>query len=109
MITTPSSRESFSSSDVDFPGTSSASSKFLWCSVWQKYCDRKSSGRQTIAAPFLAASRMKSSAREKFFSGSAPHRICTRAIFVVCLSAIQTINHEGHEVHEDQNSFILRV
>src|SRR5437868_10148309 len=82
-IATPSSPANSLSAEVDLPGISSASSKFLWSSVWQKYWERKSSGRQTIPAPFLAASRMKSRAREKFFSESAQQRICTSATFVL--------------------------
>ena len=82
-IATLSSPANSLSAEVDLPGISSASSKFLWSSVWQKYWERKSSGRQTIPAPFLAASRMKSRAREKFFSGSAPQRICTSAAFIL--------------------------
>ena len=60
---------------VDFPGISSASSKFLCSSVWQKYCDRKSSGRQTICAPCFAASRMKLHCAHKIFLRlrAAPH------------------------------------
>src|SRR5207237_10664690 len=82
-IATPSSPANSLSAEVDLPGISSASSKFLWSSVWQKYWERKSSGRQTIPAPFLAASRMKSRARENFFSESAQQRICTSATFVL--------------------------
>src|SRR6266571_9278260 len=99
-IATPSSPANSLRAEVDLPGISSANSKFLWSSVWQKYCDRKSSGRQTIAAPFLAASRMNSIAREKFFSGSTPQRICTSATFVV--SAIQQLTTEHTEITEDQ-------
>src|SRR4026209_1094491 len=83
MITVPVSRATSPSAAVDFPGTSSAKSKFLWSSVWQKYCDLKSSGRQTICAPCLAASRINSNARPRFFSGSAPQRIWINPIFVM--------------------------
>src|SRR2546430_11232420 len=83
MMTTPSSRETSSRADVDLPGTSSANAKFLCSSVWQKYWDRNNSGKQTICAPCLAASRMKSSAREKFSAGSVPDRIWMSAIFVI--------------------------
>src|SRR5438105_12087059 len=107
MITMPSSRASSPRTNVDFPGTASARSKFLWSSVWQKYCDRKSSGRQTISAPFLAASRMKSIAREKLFSGSAPQRICTSATFVIGNLAIQKLTTKDTKKHEDENQFFL--
>ena len=67
------------------PGISSASAKLAWSSDWQKYCERKSSGRQTICAPCFAASRMRAIALARFASGSGPHCICTSAILRSCL------------------------
>src|SRR5205085_8985090 len=61
------------------------------------YCDRKSSGRQTIAAPFFAASRMKSIARAKFFSGSLPHFIWMSAMRVFSVLDILEITAEDAE------------
>ncbi len=58
---------------VEGPGIGSARSKRRRSSRWQKYCVRKSSGRQTIFAPSRAASRMWPSAAAKFASGSGAH------------------------------------
>src|SRR5438270_812089 len=56
--------------------------KLSWFSDWQKYRERNNSGRQTICAPFLAASPINSMACARFASGSGPQRICTSAICV---------------------------
>ena len=60
------------------PGIGSARPKFAWSSVWQKYWLRNSSCRQTICAPFRAASPMPAIAFCRFSSGSVLQRICTR-------------------------------
>ncbi len=78
-MATPVSRATSASFAVDGPGIGSARSNNRKSSRWQKYCVRKSSGRQTMFAPSRAASRMRLSAEAKFASGSAPMRICTRA------------------------------
>src|SRR5438552_5920117 len=77
-MTIPRSFASFDSASVLGPGISSASWKYLWSSTWQKYCDRKSSCRQTICAPRSAASAVRVSALARFSRGSAEQRICTR-------------------------------
>src|SRR5437773_7436980 len=60
------------------PGTGSARAKYLWSSLWQKYCERKSSCVQMICAPALAA---RSAARKVFFEfapGSGEQAVWTR-------------------------------
>ncbi len=79
-MATPVSRATSASFAVDRPGISSERSKSASSSRWQKYCVRKSSGRHTICAPSVAASRTCLIADEKFASGSAPMRICASAI-----------------------------
>jgi hypothetical protein len=77
MITTLSSSASFPSASVLGPGMASASAKFAWSSVWQKYCERKSSCRQMIFAPRPAAVRMPAMARARLSAGSVEQRIWT--------------------------------
>src|SRR5664279_3800865 len=60
------------------PGTDSARSKAAGSSVWQKYCDRKSSCRQIICAPLAAASRIRHSALARFSLGSSEQAIWMR-------------------------------
>src|SRR5271169_5389873 len=55
---------------VPGPGIFSASLKFAWSSLWQKYCERKSSCVQMIFAPDLAAR----STRARVFLRFAPVR-----------------------------------
>src|SRR5882762_4264688 len=62
------------------PGTGSARSNVAGSSRWQKYWERKSSGRQTTSAPFRAASSTRSTALARFASESAEQDICTSAI-----------------------------
>ena len=56
------------------PGIGSASLKYSWSSLWQKYCERKSSCVQMICAPRRAAAAMRSRVRAKFSSGSGEQR-----------------------------------
>src|ERR1700735_72854 len=71
------------------PGTDSANSKFAVSSRWQKYCERKSSGRQTTWAPARAASSMREVACARFSAVLALTAICTRA--TLNLSGVGTI------------------
>ena len=80
MISTCSSRATAASRSVLGPGMGSARSNRAVSSRWQKYCARKSSGRQTICAPARAASRTRSAAFSRFASGSGEQDICTRPI-----------------------------
>src|SRR5579859_2963501 len=75
---TPAARAACESFSVVGPGMGSARSNREASSRWQKYCVRKSSGRQTTCAPRLAAACTCSTARFKFSSGSAPQRSWTR-------------------------------
>ena len=68
-ITTLCCRATFPSASVVGPGISSASLNSAMSSVWQKYCERKSSCKQTICAPFLTASPMRAIAFLRFLSG----------------------------------------
>ena len=72
-MATRNSRANSESRAVEGPGISSARSKSRSSSRWQKYCVRKSSGRQTIFAPRRAASRMCPTAEAKLASGSGAH------------------------------------
>src|SRR6266480_529284 len=112
MISVPVCRATSPSAAVDFPGTSSAKSKFLWSSVWQKYCDRKSSGRQTISPPCLAASRISSIARERFFyfarndnsvTVSLLHRISRHDFDALDHDAFGRFARFAHAVSGDRN------
>ena len=76
-MTTPSSPASRPSSAVLGPGIGSARAKWAWSSVWQKYWLRNSSCRQTICAPFPAASRTPATAFLMFSAGSDEQAICT--------------------------------
>src|SRR5215510_10475743 len=55
----------------------SASWKLLVSSLWQKYCERKSSCRQTICAPRLTASPIRAIAFLRLTSGFGSQEICT--------------------------------
>src|SRR5258708_5634458 len=75
--TTPASLAILPKSSVLGPGIASARSKSCASSRWQKYCVRKSSCRQTICAPILAASRTLATAFSTFAAASVLHDICT--------------------------------
>src|SRR5262249_54113029 len=77
---TPRRRAVSDSASVVGPGTGSARSKTAGSSRWQKYCDRKSSGRQTTRAPFPAASSMPATALRRFSAASAVALIWTSPI-----------------------------
>src|SRR6516165_4568058 len=77
------------SASVEGPGIGSARSKLAWSSVWQKYCERKSSGRQITCAPALAASRTRATARSRLSRGSVEQRIWTRPRVKVCGGAMR--------------------
>src|SRR5450755_882348 len=68
------------SASVEGPGIVSARLNSSAFSSRQKYCERKSSCKQTISAPLAAASRMPLIAFCKFTSGSVEHDICTSPI-----------------------------
>ena len=61
------------------PGMDSASEKSAASSFWQKYCERKSSGKHTTLAPWLADSRIFAQAVLRLAVGSADIAIWTRA------------------------------
>ncbi len=79
-ITTPSSAASGPRTAVEGPGIDSARSNNRASSSRQKYCERKSSCRQTICAPRPAASRIRLTACSRLFCGSAPEAFWTRPI-----------------------------
>ena len=60
------------------PGMGSARSNVARSSVWQKYCERKSSWTQIICAPLPAASRIRHSALARFSLGSSEQAIWIR-------------------------------
>src|ERR1041385_3317039 len=97
MMIAPVSRATLPNDSVEGPGISSASAKLAWSSDWQKYCDRKSSGRQIICAPCRAASRTRVTAFAKFAAGSGPHCICTSATLVLDKSGMLPITIEEKE------------
>src|SRR5580700_10531758 len=66
------------------PGTDSANSKFAVSSRWQKYRERKSSGRQTTWAPVRAASSIRELARDRLSAELALTAICTRPTLNFC-------------------------
>src|ERR1044072_1220010 len=94
-MTAPVSCATFSNSAVVGPGISSASAKFAWSSLWQKYWDRNNSGRQMIWAPSFAASRMRATAFARFAAGSVPHCIWINAILVFSGAVIGHIGPMG--------------
>src|SRR6266852_116328 len=77
--TTPAFPAASERASVVGPGTGSARSNVAASSRWQKYWERKSSGRQTTSAPFRAASSTRSTALARFASESAEQDICTSA------------------------------
>src|SRR2546427_417634 len=79
MTATPVSRATLVKASVVGPGTGSARSNRAASSPWQKYWERKSSGRQTIEAPARADSLVREMAFFKFSSGSGAQVIWTRA------------------------------
>src|SRR5882724_6396492 len=89
MTTTLASFATRASASLDGPGIGSASSKFAWSSVWQKYRERKSSGRQITCAPASAASRTRATARSRFSRGSVEQRIWMRPKVTLCGAAIR--------------------
>jgi len=60
------------------PGIGSARSNNAGSCTWQKYCEAKISGRQTMSAPRLAASAMARLALAMFGSLSSAMDIWTR-------------------------------
>src|SRR6185369_9822537 len=52
------------------PGMLSAIPKYLWSSLWQKYCDRNNSWVQMICAPCLAARSARASVFFRFVAVS---------------------------------------
>ncbi len=84
-MTAPVSRATLPSASVEGPGMGSARSKLAWSSDWQKYCERKSSGRQMICPPCPAASRTRAMALSKLAGGSGPHCIWISATRVAAL------------------------
>src|SRR6185436_1797336 len=85
--TTPASFAAAPSAAVVGPGTGSARSKRRASSLWQKYGERKSSGRHTTAAPAAAASLIPASARSMLAAGSADMAICTSPTLNPAISA----------------------
>src|SRR5581483_11532747 len=83
------------SASVVGPGSGSAKSNDAVSSRWQKYCERKSSGRHTTRAPRLAASRMRSAARRRFSSGSAEQAIWIRPTVYLCEGCIYMSLHKS--------------
>src|SRR5262249_3958738 len=88
MMAVRGSRAMRPSASVGGPGTGSARSKQAASSRWQKYGERKSSGRQTTPAPRRAASRTRADAVARFSAGSMAQRIWTRAIRSVLGAAL---------------------
>src|SRR6266404_1129848 len=76
---------------VDGPGIVSANLKSSMSSVWQKYCDRNSSCRQTICAPFLTASPMREIAFFRFASGFDSQAIWIRPTLTLLAAAFLTM------------------
>src|SRR5260370_4509372 len=76
---------------VDGPGIVSANLKSSIFSVWQKYCDRNSSCRQTICAPFLTASPMREIAFFRFASGFDSQAIWIRPTLTLLAAAFLTM------------------
>src|SRR5579862_570515 len=60
------------------PGIFSASLKFSWSSLWQKYCERNNSCVQIIFAPDLAARSMSAMVFFRFASGLADTSVWMR-------------------------------
>src|SRR6202046_263836 len=79
MTTTLCSRTTSESAAVEGPGMDSAVEKRAWSSRWQKYCARKSSGRQMSFAPASAASRTRATALARFASVEGSQDIWMRA------------------------------
>src|SRR6266849_1603429 len=77
ITATPDCRAACDIFSVVGPGIGSARLNREASSRWQKYCVRKSSGRQSTWAPRLEAACICSTARARFSSGSGPQRSCT--------------------------------
>src|SRR5665213_3065877 len=71
MMTTLCFLASLQKASVLGPGIFSASLKFAWSSLWQKYCERKSSCVQMIFAPDFAARPTSARVFLRFTSGRA--------------------------------------
>src|ERR1039458_1242501 len=71
MMTTLCFFASLQKASVVGPGIFSASLKFLWSSLWQKYCERKSSCVQIIFAPDFAARSARARVFFRFAAGLA--------------------------------------
>src|SRR5437763_10956670 len=88
ITATPALRAASERARVVGPGTGSARSNVAGSSRWQKYWERKSSGRQTTSAPLRAASSRLSTALARFASESAEQDICTSAMRKFLLAGI---------------------
>src|ERR1043165_8182615 len=51
--------------------------KYLWSSLWQKYCERNSSCVQMICAPSFAARSAAASVFFRFASGCSEQLVCS--------------------------------
>src|SRR5271157_2446126 len=78
ITTTPCFFASFPKASVVGPGILSASLKFSWSSLWQKYRERKSSCVQIMFAPRRAAFSARASALPVFSAGSS-EQACWRS------------------------------
>src|SRR5579863_696193 len=78
MTTTPCFFASFWNASVLGPGMRSASLKYLWSSLWQKYCERKSSCVQMMFAPAFAARSAAASVFLRLADRSAEQEVCSR-------------------------------
>src|SRR5450432_586932 len=86
MTTTPCFLASFWKASVLGPGIFSASLKLSWSSLWQKYCERKSSCVQMMLAPRPAASAARDRVFLRFAAGEAPQACWSRPIETFAIS-----------------------
>ena len=63
------------------PGIRSASLKFSWSSLWQKYWERNSSWVQMICAPWRAARSTSARVRFRLTAGEGEQLVCSRPNF----------------------------
>src|SRR5665213_2902093 len=91
MTTRLCSRTTSLSAAVEGPGMDSAVAKRAWSSRWQKYCARKSSGRQMSFAPASAASRTRATALSRFAWVSGEQDIWMRATRVVLAGILPSL------------------
>src|SRR5207245_10281449 len=78
MITTLCFFASFRNAAVLAPGIVSASRKYLWSALWQKYCERNNSCVQMICAPSRAARSAARRVRFKLAPGAGEQRVCSK-------------------------------